>query len=117
MILLTETQLRCLIFKFIDNAVDEDLRIFYSKFSPIEFDVDEFEQLNDGDKNFIRKDLKNIIDKSFYTEMVDVIKFYQILGGLSYHGVSNHVPPRFKFKELSSDACEIFLKSEGIINE
>jgi hypothetical protein len=114
--ILSEQKLRDEIEEFIDNAIDEDLIIFYNRFG-MSFSEEEFYELSDEDKEFIRDDLLGILDVSFETEMITVIKFYQIMHCLSYHGVTNHNPPRFKFEELSPAACQVFLISEGIINE
>lgn len=117
MIILSESRLRSEIIKFIQGSVDEDLRVFYGKFGTISFSLEEFEQLSDGDKKFIRADLIGIVETSFDGELMTAIKFYQIMHCMSFHGVTNHNPPRFKFKEMSPQASEMFLQSEGIIDE
>lgn len=115
--MISESRLRNDILNFIQNSIDEDLRVLYGKFGTINFSLEEFEQLSDGDKKFIRSDLTNIVESSFDRELITAIKFYQIMHCVSYHGVTNHTPPRFKFKEMSGIAAEMFLKSEGIVDE
>jgi hypothetical protein len=113
---ISEKRIKEEIADFIENAIDNDLAIFYGRFA-IDFTEEEFNDLEDEDKEFVRLDLQNIIDESFDSEMTVAIKFYQIMNCLSYCGVTNHRPPRFKFEEMSTEACHLFLISEGIIDE
>ena len=71
------------ILAFIDNAIDEDLVMFYNRFG-INFTEKEFRALDDMDKEFLRDDLVNIIEESFEREMITAIKFYQ--AGFAHQG-------------------------------
>lgn len=101
---------------FISDAIDEDLVMFYEKFVS-ELTEEDRVNFDDDGREFIRDELQEIIDESFERELVMAIKFYQILYCYSFHGITNHNPPRFKFEKLEGKACEMFLISEGIINE